>query len=71
MLNSLLSLPAVVGEVFRSLDATPLAISDPIYHFEEEACIAQRRAANGYTVAFGSATVTGDDFIEGPSEIRA
>jgi hypothetical protein len=41
------------------------------YTSEQEARAAQQRAGTMYKVAFGSATVTGDDFIEGPSEIRA
>jgi hypothetical protein len=39
------------------------------YTGEEEAREAQRHAGDDYEVAFGSATITGDDFIEGPSEI--
>jgi len=40
------------------------------YTNEQEARVAQRRAGSTYKVAFGSATVTGDDFIEGSSEVR-
>jgi hypothetical protein len=41
------------------------------YTSEAEARIALRRAGSTYEVVFGSATVTGDDFIEGSSEISA
>jgi hypothetical protein len=41
------------------------------YTSEEEARDAQSHAGNDYKVAFGSATINGDDFTEGPSEISA
>jgi hypothetical protein len=41
------------------------------YTGETEARAAQRRAAPTYEVAFGSCTLTGDDFIEGSSEVSA
>ncbi len=39
------------------------------YLTESEARTAQARAGSNYIVAYGSSNVTGDDFIEGSSEI--
>jgi hypothetical protein len=41
------------------------------YTSETEARVAQRRAGPTYDVAFGSSTLTGDDFIKGSSEVSA
>ena len=38
---------------------------------KEEALTAQQRAGKGYTIAFGSNSLTGDEFIEGSSEVSA
>ncbi len=41
------------------------------YTNETEARAAQKRAGPTYDVAFGSSTLTGDDFIKGSSEVSA
>ena len=41
------------------------------YTSETEARAVQKRAGPTYEVAFGSSTLTGDDFIKGSSEVSA
>lgn len=45
MLNSLLSLPAAVGEGFRSLDATPF-LAAPVKTADNDFCVCSRNKCN-------------------------
>jgi hypothetical protein len=45
MLNSLLSLPAEAGEVFRSLDTTPLPLTQFVYLYFERPRVGVTRFA--------------------------